>query len=109
MHYGSIYKQKHARRLVHEINTLDASIVLIPGDFFDGTQADFTSIASEFKTIQAPHGVVYSPGNHEEYKNTSDMMEALQQANIQVLDNKKITIEGIDFIGVDYHSTEDEN
>jgi hypothetical protein len=34
------------------------------------------------------------------------MMDALEKAGIQVLNNKKITVEGVDIIGITYHDTD---
>ncbi len=105
-HYGNIYNQKEAKKLVETINTIAPDIVLIPWDFFDGPTIDFDAVAGEFTSIQAPYGVLFSNGNHEEYRNTSPILAALEKANIKILNNKKLTIDGVDFIGVTYHDTE---
>lgn len=105
-HYGHIYGVSDARKLVTRINTLHPDIVLIPGDFFDGPKIDFRAITQEFKNIQAPHGVLFANGNHEEYRNTEGMLEALSAAHIQLLNNRMIEIDGVQFAGVSYHDTE---
>lgn len=96
-HYGNIYGVSDARELVKKINTLHPDIVLIPGDFFDGPKIDFRAISDEFKKIEAPHGVLFANGNHEEYRNTTGMLEALSGAHIQILNNRMIEIDGIRF------------
>lgn len=105
-HYGNIHSEIQAQKLVSTINRLDPEIVLIPGDFYDGPKIDFKKIADVFTQIQAPEGILFANGNHEEYRNTEDMLESLKNANIKILNNKKITINGIDFSGVTYHTTE---
>jgi uncharacterized protein len=105
-HYGNIYNKKEAKSLVNTINTIAPNIVLIPWDFFDGPTIDFTWVAKEFSSIKAPYGILFSNGNHEEYRNTTPILAALEKANIKILNNKKLTIEGINFIGVTYHDTE---
>jgi uncharacterized protein len=105
-HYGNIYTREDARKLVETINTLSGEIVIIPGDFFDGPRIDFRSIADEFKKIKAPHGVVFANGNHEEYRNTDDILSSLEKSGIKILNNKKIEIDGMGFAGVTYHTTE---
>ncbi len=79
---------------------------MIPGDFFDGPKIDFARITSIFRGIQARHGVIFSNGNHEEYRNTGAIIDSFETAGIQVLNGKKVEIEGITFAGVSYHSTE---
>lgn len=108
-HYGNIYDEENAQKLVHQINSLSGEIVLIPGDFFDGPKIDFIKVANEFSNIQAPYGVIFSNGNHEEYRNTEGMLQALEKAHIQILNNKKITLNGLNFAGVTYTATETEH
>lgn len=108
-HYGNIYDENDARKLVHQINSLSGEIVLIPGDFFDGPKIDFVKVANEFRNVQAPYGVIFSNGNHEEYRNTDEILSALTGANITILNNKKETINGLTFAGVTYHTTETES
>lgn len=127
-HYGNIYGERDARSLVKRINKLSPEIVLIPGDFFDGPFIDFASIVSAFGCINAPHGVLFANGNHEEYTHTKTILksikhpilrmrkltsnqklhESLQECRqeITVINNEKIEIEGIVFAGVTYHDTE---
>lgn len=105
-HYGNIYNKKSAQKLVQRINTLSGEIVIIPGDFFDGPKIDFEGIAQEFEKIQAPHGVIFANGNHEEYRNTGEMLTALEKSHITILNNKKIVLDGVVFAGVTYHASE---
>lgn len=105
-HYGNIYDEKDAEKLVQTINTLSGDIVLIPGDFFDGPKIDFEKIARIFKNINTPYGTIFSNGNHEEYRNTESMLQALEKAHIQILNNKKVTLDGLTFVGVTYMRTE---
>ncbi len=105
-HYGNIYGAKEARELVATINTLGWDILIIPGDFFDGPKIDFAAIANEFLHINTTHGILFANGNHEEYRNREAMLLALEKANIRILNNKKMTIEGMVFAGVTYHTTE---
>ena len=105
-HYGNIYGIEHARKLVDLINTLKGEVVIIPWDFFDGPLIDYQSIAREFDRITTPHGVIFSNGNHEEYQHTYEIQRALQASKITILNNRKITLDGMNFIGVSYHTSE---
>jgi uncharacterized protein len=126
-HYGNIYGVDTARRLVERINSLSPEIVLIPGDFFDGPPIDYLSIVKQFTNITAPRGILFSNGNHEEYRNTPQILEAMSHPvddivdtsettliqkmlhsthTIAVLNNAKVEIDGMIFAGVTYHDTE---
>lgn len=127
-HYGNIYGARDARYLVKRINKLSPEIVLIPGDFFDGPFIDYSSVVSEFWDIQAPHGVLFANGNHEEYTHTKTILKSIKhpilrirkpasndrlheslqksQQEITVINNEKIEIDGLVFAGVTYHDTE---
>ncbi len=127
-HYGNVYGVHDAKNLIKRINKLSPEIVLIPGDFFDGPLIDYTAIVSEFGNIQAPHGILFANGNHEEYTHTKTILksikhpilrirklapnkklhESLQECKqeITVINNEKIEIDGIVFSGVTYHDTE---
>jgi len=85
---------------------LHPDIVLLPGDLFDGVRMDYTSIVDVFSQIQAPHGVLFVNGNHEEYRNTSEIHDAITRANnITILNGETRRIGGVTFAGVGYHDT----
>ncbi len=106
MHYGNIYTSEDAKKLVDTINTLSWEIVLIPGDLFDGPEIDYVWVAREFERIQAPYGVIFTNGNHEEYSNTLWILKAIEGAGITILNDKKIILGGMIFAWVSYHDTE---
>ena len=81
----------------------------------------------QFTNITAPRGLLFSNGNHEEYRNTPQILEAMSHPvddivdisptsviqkilhsthTIAVLNNAKVEIDGIVFAGVTYHDTE---
>ncbi|MCX6797354.1 MAG: metallophosphoesterase [Candidatus Doudnabacteria bacterium] len=108
IHSGQIWKDKTALKLVEIINKQNPDMVFIGGDLYDGTATDMQKIANYFSKINAPKGVYFITGNHEEFTKGSknnEYIDAIKQPGIQVLDNEKIEIEGLQIIGVDYAST----
>ncbi len=127
-HYGNVYGTRDARNLVKRINKLSPEIVLIPGDYFDGPLIDYSSIVTEFGCINAPHGVLFANGNHEEYTHTKTILKSIKHPilrirksapnkklheslkechqEISVINNEKVEINGMVFAGVTYHDTE---
>ena len=96
-HYGNIYDQDDAAKLIKTINSLSGDIVIIPGDFFDGPMIDFEKVAREFDAITAPGGILFANGNHEEYRNTDSMMRALEKSKITIINNTKTEVNGMVF------------
>lgn len=92
-HYGNVYGARDAKNLVRRINKLSPEIVLIPGDFFDGPLIDYSSIVSEFGCINAPHGVLFANGNHEEYTHTKTILKSIKHPILRIrkaAPNKKL-------------------
>lgn len=106
-HYGNIWGKASAEKLVERINSVSPEIILIPWDFFDGPQIDFSEIAKVFSGINAPQGILFANGNHEEYRNTPEILDALTHTDrIRTINNAVIMIDGIQFAGVTYHANE---
>lgn len=99
-HYGAIFGDSSAEKLVKTLNSLDIEFVIIAGDVFDWPDTDFEHIAGILNKIKVP--VYYVPGNHEEYGNTNRMMRALGATNFFILENQKIIQDGFEIVGLTY-------
>jgi predicted MPP superfamily phosphohydrolase len=107
-HLGHILRQKSAKKIVAAINKLKPDIVFIPGDVFDGIHTDFKALIESFKELTAPHGVYFCSGNHELYAGMAECEQALLDAGITILENRKINIEGLQILGTAYQMPETE-
>ncbi|PZM83888.1 hypothetical protein DLH72_03220, partial [Candidatus Gracilibacteria bacterium] len=99
-HYGNIFNEKDAEKLVKKINSIKGDLVLIPGDLFDGPRIDFEKIAKILEKINKP--VFFAAGNHEEYGDTKAILGALLKTDFYVLNNETIDFDGIKISGVTY-------
>jgi predicted MPP superfamily phosphohydrolase len=45
-------------------------------------------------------GVFFVTGNHDEFSDSSKIMDALRKAGVRVLDNQKVTVHGLQIVGV---------
>lgn len=99
-HFGLIRSEGFARRVVEEINKQEPHIILFSGDMYDGPVIDYWAVAEPFKEVKAPLGIVFATGNHEEYRNRKEFIEAMSQAGFRVLENESLDIEGIRFLGI---------
>jgi predicted MPP superfamily phosphohydrolase len=106
LHFGHVLRKPSAEKIVRIINSLDPEIVFIPGDFFDGAKSDFVGVAEIFKKISAKSGVFFTSGNHEIIAGLSHCLNAISKGNIELLENKKIEIQGLQILGTSYQSRE---
>lgn len=108
-HFGNIRSVGFAKKLVSKINTEEPDMVLVAGDFFDGSPMEINKITNVFKDIKSTYGVYFAPGNHEEYGNKEKFIESLSNANIHVLNNQKDIVDGLQVVGINYSSTKGPN
>jgi predicted MPP superfamily phosphohydrolase len=59
--------------------------------------------AQPFLGFSASLGSYFVSGNHEEFVNRAQYLEALRRAGVRVLEGEKATIDGLQIVGVPYH------
>lgn len=102
LHLGHINGVAFIRRIVALATHLNPEIVFIPGDLFDGGKANVAALVEPFRQLAPPLGCYFSTGNHDEFGDTALYAENLARVGIRVLANEKVTIDGLDIIGVSY-------
>lgn len=96
LHLGAIGSESRLEKTVSEINAQEPDLVCIAGDFFD---TDFAAIQDPekalktLKEIHATYGVYACLGNHDGGETYAQMVEYLEQANIQLLDDAYTVID----------------
>src|ERR1041384_1411206 len=104
LHLGHVRGANFARGIVARIRQLRPAIVFLAGDLYDGSYADLNALASPLRGLNAPLGNYFVAGNHEEMRNSSAHLEAAKNAGLRLLNNEKIVVDGMQIIGVHYHS-----
>jgi hypothetical protein len=102
MHLGNIRGAKSARKAVDMTNAENPDIVFIPGDLFDGPPADYASLIAPLADLKAPHGVYFTEGNHEEFRDPTPYLEVIRGVGIKVLNKEMVVIDGMQILGVPY-------
>ena len=74
--------------------------MLIGGDLFDGSKADLDALLKPWKDLSAPAEVYYVTGNHEEFTDRAQYLDAVERAGIRVLNNEKVEINGLQIVGI---------
>jgi predicted MPP superfamily phosphohydrolase len=105
LHLGHVNGLGFSRRIVALAAGLCPDIVFLPGDLFDGTNADPYRLAAPFKQLSPPFGIYFSTGNHDEFGNVAEYSAALTRAGIRVLCNEKVEADGLQILGVPYGDT----
>ncbi|MGA2349704.1 MAG: metallophosphoesterase [Terracidiphilus sp.] len=100
VHLGHINGAAFSRRIVALAARLNPDIIFIPGDLFDGAMADADALAAPFKDLAPPLGSYFSTGNHDEFGNAAHYGRVLTRIGIRVLANEKVTVDGLDIVGV---------
>jgi predicted MPP superfamily phosphohydrolase len=100
LHLGNVRGAGFACRVVAKLRELQTDAVFISGDLFDGAKADLDALLEPWKGLSAPAGVYFVTGNHEEFTDRAKYLDAVERAGIQVLNNEKVDINGLQIVGV---------
>jgi predicted MPP superfamily phosphohydrolase len=102
LHLGKLINHVELAKIVNEINNIKPDLLLIPGDFFNGSMKDSKElyrISDELKRINTTYGIYLSPGNHDLFIQTEELRNFLNNCNILLLDDKVINLDKITIIG----------
>ncbi len=107
LHLGHVRNGRFVRRVVNKLLALKSDIVFVAGDLYDGVAGDFEKLALPWSDLvsspqAAALGVYYIAGNHEEFYRNAEYLPPLLRTGIQVLNNEKVEVDGLQLIGVHY-------
>jgi len=107
IHLGPILRENFFHQVIDKIKSLKPDAVFITGDFFDGSESDFSWVKKPLNNLEAPLGIYYSLGNHDFMLGADRVINLLKGENITILNNRLIEKEGLQIIGLDF--TPDKN
>lgn len=105
VHLGNINRTPIAERIARMARRLKPEIIFIPGDLFDGSKDDPAQLAAPLFELKPPLGIFYVLGNHDEFGGGQRYVEVLRRGGISVLDNERVTVDGLPIVGVSYHDS----
>jgi predicted MPP superfamily phosphohydrolase len=108
-HLGDVRNRRFLRRIVRLLTRLRPDIVFIPGDVFDGTRANLDRLAEPWSSLSVPLGAYFVAGNHEEFTSRAKYFTALEKHGIRILNNEKVTVDGLQIVGVHFSESADPN
>ena len=104
-HLGHVRTYGFSRRIVTRLQRLQPDVVFIAGDLYDGTKADLDRLVAPWKELSTPFGAYFVTGNHEEFSDPAKYLQAVKRSGVCVLNNEKLTIDGLQIIGVNYRDS----
>nr|WP_244974263.1 metallophosphoesterase [Gluconobacter cerinus] len=87
MHISRLFPAKWAAAMVERANAADADMIVVTGDFIDGSVEMRRQDVAPLARLRARDGVLAIPGNHEYFFNYSDWMQHLSGLGFHMLLN----------------------
>nr|WP_276592161.1 metallophosphoesterase [Sphingomonas sp. GC_Shp_4] len=92
LHISRLFPARWARAVVDRADASDADLIVITGDFIDGSVAMRRADVAPLADLRAPDGVVAIPGNHEYFFDYAAWMRHLGGLGIRMLPNAHAVI-----------------
>jgi len=100
LHLGPLSGQAFLRRVIARLRFLKTDVIFISGDMFDGPTLGLDQLVAPWREYSAPQGIFYVTGNHDEFAERSLYLDPATRVGIQVLNNEKVTLNGLQLIGL---------
>ena len=87
LHVSRLFPARWTRQVVDRANASDVDLIVITGDFIDGTVAMRRADVEPLRDLRAPDGIYAVPGNHEYFFGYRSWMRHLTALGMQMLPN----------------------
>lgn len=102
LHLGLLSNEGYCQKVVDEINSLDADIVVSIGDLVDMQMDHLNRLGKLISGIQARYGKYAVLGNHEVLAGVAESRKFIERVGFKLLSNSGVTIDNaVNLIGVD--------
>ena len=104
LHISRLFPERWARQTVDRANESGVDLIVVTGDFIDGSVAMRTHDVEPLRDLHAPEGVYAIPGNHEYFFDYPAWMRHLRELGFRMLPNAhavltrgnaKVTLAGV--------------
>ena len=92
IHADALTDRNFVRAITDMTNDLEPDVILLPGDFVDGTVSARYSDLEPLKDLKARYGVYGVTGNHEYYFDHDNWMKEFASMGIRMLENQNVII-----------------
>jgi predicted MPP superfamily phosphohydrolase len=87
IHHGGFYSGSRVRNIIKSVNRLDADIVVLGGDYVEGSPRYIHSCFNELGLLKAKHGVFGVLGNHDHWQGADSCRIEMKKSGIRSIDN----------------------
>lgn len=87
LHISRLYPRSWATRVVDRANASDVDLIVVTGDFIDGSLAMRHADVEPLRQLNAPDGIFAIPGNHEYFFDYTAWVRHLTGMGIVMLEN----------------------
>lgn len=93
LHVGPLIGRDYVQDVVDKTMQCQPDLIVLTGDFVDGSVAALSDDIEPLQALKAPLGVFFVSGNHEFYSGCAAWLEKFRQMGIRVLENEHVVIE----------------
>ena len=93
LHISRLFSAGWARAVVKRTNAAGADLIVVTGDFIDGSLAMRRDDVEPLQRLSAPDGLYAIPGNHEYFFNYGEWMRHLSAMGFHLLTNAHTVID----------------
>lgn len=87
LHIGGTIRKPYVQNVVDIVNTTDADLIALTGDFADGKVADLKEDATLLAAMKSKDGAYFITGNHEYYHDTGNWLNFYPTIGFHLLRN----------------------
>ena len=87
LHISRLFPARWARDVVDRANASDVDLIVVTGDFIDGSVAMRRNDVASLRDLSAPDGVYAIPGNHEYFFDYLEWMTHLSALGMRLMPN----------------------
>ena len=92
LHIGLTIDRAFVQRVVDRANALAPDLIVLTGDFVDGSVAEIAADVAPLAQLHARHGVYAITGNHEYYSGADAWVAHFESLGIHYLRNRRVSI-----------------
>ena len=100
VHVGTTHNSIFLTNIIKKVNALNPDIVVITGDFFDGSGFLREHTVEALNLLEAPSYLTV--GNHENYEGLEEVAELMTQTNTILLEDEKIEFKDLQIVASNF-------
>lgn len=92
LHISRLFSRHWVQRMVDRANASGVDLIVVTGDFIDGSVAMRRADVQPLRDLRAPDGIYAIPGNHEYFFDYAAWMRQLTGMGVRMLENAHVVL-----------------